>query len=97
MQQASQAGPLALVKLLQTKQRKVVACALANKMARIGWALMMRQEDFRSRRHDQPCPDLGESGAVLPTEQVRGLKAYALKTAARGATRQLGRDKETAR
>jgi len=76
-----------LVKLLQTKQRKVVACALANKMARIGWALMMRQEDFRSRRHDQPCPDLGESGAVLA----------ALKTAARGATRQLGRDKETAR
>jgi transposase len=37
-----------LVKLLATKPRKVVAVALANKMARIGWALMMRQEDFRS-------------------------------------------------
>ena len=54
-----------LVKLLQTKERKVAACALANKTARIGWAVMMRQEDFSSRRHDQPCPDLGEPGPVL--------------------------------
>src|SRR6185437_3944035 len=38
-----------LVKLLQTKERKVAAVALANKMARIGWALMMRQEDFRAK------------------------------------------------
>ena len=38
-----------LVKLLASKPRKVVAVALANKMARIGWALMMRQEDFRRR------------------------------------------------
>jgi hypothetical protein len=45
-----------LVKLLETKERKAAACALANKMARIGWAVMMRQEDFRSRRHDQPGP-----------------------------------------
>jgi transposase len=37
-----------LVKLLSSKPRKVVAVALANKMARIGWALMMRQEDFRA-------------------------------------------------
>jgi transposase len=37
-----------LVKLLATKPRKVVAVALANKMARIGWAVMMRQEDFRA-------------------------------------------------
>lgn len=36
-----------LVKLLQTKKRKVAAVALANKMARIGWAVMVRQEDFR--------------------------------------------------
>ena len=36
-----------LVKLLATKPRKVVAVALANKLARIGWALMVRQEDFR--------------------------------------------------
>jgi transposase len=36
-----------LAKLLATKPRKLVAVALANKMARIGWALMMRQEDFR--------------------------------------------------
>jgi len=35
-----------LTKLLKTKERMVVACALANKMARIGWAVMMRQEDF---------------------------------------------------
>src|SRR6266567_6068094 len=53
-----------LVKLLETKERKVGACALANKMPRIGWAVMMRQEDFRSRRHDQPRPDLGEPGTV---------------------------------
>jgi transposase len=37
-----------LAKLLATKPRKVVAVALANKMARIGWALMVRQEDYRS-------------------------------------------------
>ncbi len=37
-----------LVKLLATKPRKVAAVALANKMARIGWALMMRQEDYRN-------------------------------------------------
>jgi transposase len=38
-----------LVNLLATKKRKLVAVALANKMARIGWALMMRQEDYRAR------------------------------------------------
>ncbi len=37
-----------LVKLLAAKERKVVAVALANKMARIAWAMMMRQEDFRT-------------------------------------------------
>ena len=62
-----------LAKLLESKPHKLAACALANKMARIGWALMMRQEDFRSRRHDQPCPDRPQPDAVLP----------ALKTAAR--------------
>jgi transposase len=36
-----------LAKLLATKPRKVAAVALANKMARIGWALMVRHEDFR--------------------------------------------------
>jgi transposase len=36
-----------LRKLLAAKERKVVACALANKMARIGWAIMTRQENFR--------------------------------------------------
>ena len=37
-----------LVKLLADKERKVAAVAVANKMARVGWALMMRQEDFRA-------------------------------------------------
>ncbi len=37
-----------LVKLLETKKRKVAAVALANKMARIAWAVMMRQENFRA-------------------------------------------------
>lgn len=36
-----------LMRLLAAKPRKVVAVALANKMARVGWALMMRQEDYR--------------------------------------------------
>jgi transposase len=36
-----------IARLLATKPRKVVAVALANKMARIGWALMTRQEDYR--------------------------------------------------
>jgi transposase len=38
-----------LAKLLAGKERKVAACALANKMARVGWALMTRQESFRDR------------------------------------------------
>lgn len=38
-----------LMKLLETKERKVAAVALANKMARIAWAVMLRQEDFRPR------------------------------------------------
>jgi transposase len=37
-----------LVKMLASKPRKLVAVALANKMARIAWAVMMRQEDFRA-------------------------------------------------
>ncbi len=37
-----------LVKLLATKPRKLAAVALANKMARIGRALMVRQQDFRA-------------------------------------------------
>src|SRR5271165_6966923 len=72
-----------LVKLLETKERKVAACALANKMARIGWAVMVRQQDYRRPRQDQPCPDLDQPD---PTDQVRGLKAHvlaAVKTAAR--------------
>jgi transposase len=38
-----------IAQLLAAKPRKVVAVALANKLARIGWALMTRQEDFRCR------------------------------------------------
>ena len=33
--------------LLQRKPRKVAAVALANKMARVAWALMMRGEVYR--------------------------------------------------
>jgi transposase len=72
-----------LVKLLETKQRKVVACALANKMARIGWAVMTRQADFRRQPQDQLRPDRPQLG---PTGHARGLKAHVLatvKTAAR--------------
>jgi transposase len=45
-----------LAKLLATRPPRVAACALADKIARIGWAVMMRQENFRPRP-DQPCPD----------------------------------------
>jgi transposase len=37
-----------LAKLMATKPRKLVAVALANKMARIAWALMMRDEDYHA-------------------------------------------------
>jgi transposase len=40
-----------IAKLLATKPRKLAAVAVANKLARIGWAIMMRQEDF----HTQPA------------------------------------------
>jgi len=36
-------------KLLDTKPKKLAAVALANKMARIAWAVMTREEDFRPR------------------------------------------------
>ena len=36
-------------KMLDGKPRKLAAVALANKMARIAWAVMTRQEDFRPR------------------------------------------------
>jgi len=36
-------------RLLDGKPKKLAAVALANKMARIAWAVMMRQEDFRPR------------------------------------------------
>ena len=36
-----------LARLLREKPRLVVAVALANKMARIAWAVMVREEDFR--------------------------------------------------
>jgi len=60
-----------LVKLLETQERKVAACALASKMARIGWAVMMRQENFRSRRQDQPCPDRREPARGATPEPGR--------------------------
>ena len=36
-------------KLLDSKPKKLAAVALANKMARIAWAEMTREEDFRPR------------------------------------------------
>jgi len=36
-----------LLKLLERKPRKLAACALANKMARIAWAMMTRGEAYR--------------------------------------------------
>jgi transposase len=36
-------------RLLESKPRKLAAVAVANKMARIAWAVMTRQEDFRPR------------------------------------------------
>ena len=36
-----------IARLLATKPRLVVAVALANKMARIAWAVMVRQTGFR--------------------------------------------------
>ena len=38
-----------MAKLLASKPRKLAAVAVANKMARIGWAVMMRQETYRPR------------------------------------------------
>jgi transposase len=42
-----------LLKLLQHKPRKLVAVALANKMARIAWAMMKSGEAYRQ----QPVAD----------------------------------------
>ena len=36
-----------IARLLQTKPRLVAAVALANKMARLAWAVMVRRTDFR--------------------------------------------------
>jgi hypothetical protein len=54
--------------LLQRKPRKVAAVALANKMARVAWALMMRGNVYRRRpppperpRHDRRDPLRGQT------------------------------------
>lgn len=39
-----------LKRLLATKPMRLVAVALANKNARIGWSLLIRQQDFRPRQ-----------------------------------------------
>jgi transposase len=44
--------------LLQRKPRKLAAVALANKMARVAWALMMRGEVYR-----RPCVATGAAAA----------------------------------
>jgi hypothetical protein len=54
-----------LAKLLETKKRKVAACALPNKMARIGWAVMIRQKDFRRPRAGSAVPNRRQPGPVL--------------------------------
>lgn len=36
-----------LARMLQRKPRMLVAIALANKMARVAWALLARGEDYR--------------------------------------------------
>jgi transposase len=45
-----------LRKLLQRRPRKLVAVALANKMARIAWALMTSGEDYRPAHRSDPRP-----------------------------------------
>jgi hypothetical protein len=62
----------------QAAAGKVVACALANNMARIGWVVMTRQQDFRRRMRDQPRPDRPQPG---PTGHARGLKAHEMGAA----------------
>jgi transposase len=37
-----------IARLLQTKPRLLVAVALANKMARIAWAVMVRQTEYQT-------------------------------------------------
>ena len=37
-----------LVRMLTRKPRKLVAVALANRMARIIWALLMKKEDYQA-------------------------------------------------
>jgi transposase len=44
-----------IVRLLQTKPRLVVAVALANKMARIAWAVMVRQTEYQSDLRRAPA------------------------------------------
>lgn len=39
-----------LVKLMERRSAKVAAVALANKMARIAWAMMARNEPYRAMR-----------------------------------------------
>lgn len=50
-----------LVKLLEHKPMKLVAVALANKMARVGWAIMTRDQDYRPR----PATPATAAGAAV--------------------------------
>ena len=44
-----------IARLLHTKPRLVVAVAVANKMARIGWAVMVRQSTYRTNLRPAPA------------------------------------------
>jgi transposase len=44
-----------IARLLQTKPRMVVAVAVANKMARIAWAVMVRQTAYRTDFRPAPA------------------------------------------
>ena len=64
-----------LADLLARKPRKLVAVALANRMARIAWAVTTRQESYRapagrlSARRRQPSPDRDPGRAEMRGSQ----------------------------
>jgi transposase len=60
-----------LLQLLGRKPRKLAAVALANKMARIAWAMMVRGEAYRRTRRSPPEPRAGAAGVRAAGDEIR--------------------------
>ena len=64
-----------LARMLARKSRMLVAVALANRMARIAWALMTKNEHYRPGRHRLRREMVGAVGNASRSEEGKGKRS----------------------